>query len=501
MDASPDERAQRLLARAAARGERVPDEDRLLDWLAAPASEAEHVGRYLTEIWSERVDLQEAFPGLHLDADQRERFLLWAHHFAAVEAGAPESLLPAAPDTAHDLAAPARISGRPPIFRRGLTVVGYLRAVLGLGGSARRLAHLARMAGEEVREIAYDHTTSPLDHPWSAAAAAAAAGDATQLDIVALCVNGAQTERLTRALGPAALQGRYRIGLWFWELEHFPPDQAAGFAHVDEVWVTSPFVADAIRAAAPDRVGVHIIPLGTDVAIDHVARGDDITRAQLGLPEGVLLGITFDYASRVARKNPLGLIDAFCRAFPNSFELGRRGPFLVLKTLNNALHPEDAAAVQRAAAAHGRDDIVVIDRQFAFAEQRAFLRELDVLVSLHRSEGYGNSLLEAMGHGHPVIATGYSGNLAFMTDANSWLVPATLVPVPAGTGIYDVDARWADPDLDEAARAMREVALGLETPHVRRRADRARTDVAAELDGRAGAAFILARLATIRAAR
>ena len=150
-------------------------------------------------------------------------------------------------------------------------------------------------------------------------------------------------------------------------------------------------------------------------------------------------------------------------------------------------------------ASGARSDIFVIDRTFGFAEQRALLRELDVLVSLHRSEGYGNSLLEAMGHGHPVIATGYSGNLAFMTADNSWLIPYAYTAVGGDSAIYPAGARWAEPDLDAAAGAMREVVGGLDGYAVRSRAQRGALAVAAINNGSAGAAFIRQRLGEIRA--
>ena len=486
-----------MLARAAAAHEAKPVDP--LAWAGRTGpDDPPGVSRYVTQIWRERVDLQEAFPGLFLDPDQRDRFLLWAHHFAAGEAGTPPELVPAAPPGVTDLAAPV-IDGPPPRLEPGVTVVGYLRAVLGLGGSARRLAHLAELAGERVLARAYDHVGSPLDHPWTDDSQASADD---RNDIAMLCVNGSETARLTRALGPRVLHGRYRIGLWFWELEVLPPAMTEGFAHLDEVWVTSEFVRDAVAAAAPPSVAVRVIPLGTDLATTPADAGLGMKRAAIGLPpNGILLGITFDYSSRVERKNPLGLIDAFRRAFPRPFSLGAdRGPWLVLKTLNAGLHRDDAATVGEAARAAG-PDVIVIDRQFTFPQQRALLRELDVVVSLHRSEGYGNSLLEAMGHAHPVIATGYSGNLAFMTAANSWLIPYVYVSVPAGSTIYPEGVRWADPDLDAAATAMREVVLGLDGDAVRLRAERGAADVAEVNDGSLGAAFIRRRLDEIRADR
>ena len=505
----PDRRTRHLLDQAAIRGEPTPpgDPSGLLAWLGScgPA-DPPGVGRYLTQIWRERTDLQEAFPGLFLDPEQRGRFLLWAHHFAASEADTPPDLVLSPPAGVTGLAAPV-IEGPPPTLQHGTTVVGYLRAVLGLGGSARRLAHLAALAGEVVSARAYDHTGSPLDHPWPDAAGGAGATDGAAVDrndVIVLCVNGSETARLTRALGARALHGRYRIGLWFWELDVLPQSMADGFAYLDEVWVTSSFVLDAVAAAAPPHVSVRVIPLGTDLAVSPAEAGLDISRIRLGLPgDGMLLGISFDYASRVERKNPLGLIEAFRRAFPEPFSLGReRGPWLVLKTLNAGLHPEDAEEVTAAARAAG-DDVLVIDRQFSFPEQRALLRELDVLVSLHRAEGYGNSLLEAMGHGHPVIATGYSGNLEFMSDENSWLVPYLYTAVPAGSAIYPAGSRWADPDLDAAALMMRTVVAGLcsRDGEVLERSARGAADVAAVNDGSSGAAFIRRRLAEIRAGR
>ncbi len=497
----PDRRTRHLLEQAAIRGEPTPpgDPSGLLAWLGScgPA-DPPGVGRYLTQIWRERTDLQEAFPGLFLDLEQRSRFLLWAHHFAASEADAPPELVPAPPAGVTDLAPPV-IDGPPPTLQHGTTVVGYLRAVLGLGGSARRLAHLAALAGEVVSTRSYDHIGSPLDHPWPGAAAD------DRNDVVVLCVNGSETARLTRALGPRALHGRYRIGLWFWELEVLPASMEEGFAYLDEVWVTSSFVRDAVAASAPPHISVQVIPLGTDLAVSPAEAGLDISRIRLGLPgDGMLLGISFDYASRVERKNPLGLIDAFRRAFREPFSLGReRGPWLVLKTLNAGLHPEDSAVVAAAARSAGAD-VMVIDRQFSFPEQRALLRELDVLVSLHRSEGYGNSLLEVMGHSHPVIATGYSGNLEFMTGENSWLVPYRYTTVPAGSAIYPAGSRWADPDLDAAAVMMQAVVAGLcgrDDGEVLIRAARGASDVAAVNNGSSGAAFIRRRLAEIRAGR
>ena len=140
----------------------------------------------------------------------------------------------------------------------------------------------------------------------------------------------------------------------------------------------------------------------------------------------------------------------------------------MIKTFNGDVKPESLAQLERAAA--GRDDIHVIDRFLPVEQKDALLARADAYVSLHRSEGFGLSLAEAMLLGKPAIATGYSGNLQFMTPANSWLAGYELVRVGEGVEMYPPDARWAEPDLDHAAELMREVRAGGDAVAAARRA-------------------------------
>jgi hypothetical protein len=150
------------------------------------------------------------------------------------------------------------------------------------------------------------------------------------------------------------------------------------------------------------------------------------------------------------RKNPFGLVEAYRRAF----EPGD-GAALVIKSINGDLKPIDLERLRFAAA--GRSDVIVIDRYVSGDEQRAYAQHCDAYVSLHRSEGFGFTMAEAMAQGKPVIATRYSGNLAFMTEETSYLVDCEVVPVGRGNDPYSPDAQWGDPDLDHAAAQMRRV--------------------------------------------
>jgi glycosyltransferase involved in cell wall biosynthesis len=174
------------------------------------------------------------------------------------------------------------------------------------------------------------------------------------------------------------------------------------------------------------------------------------SRADLNLPDGFLFLFLFDCFSVVERKNPRALLRAFSQAFsPNE------GPVLVIKAINGDAQPGALEALRQMAS--DREDVVVFDRYYSAEAKNALLARCDCYVSLHRAEGLGLTMAEAMALGKPVIATGYSGNLSFMSRENSWLVDYQLRPIPPGCEPYPVGARWAEPDIEQAARFMREV--------------------------------------------
>ena len=158
----------------------------------------------------------------------------------------------------------------------------------------------------------------------------------------------------------------------------------------------------------------------------------------------------FDLHSVIERKNPMGVIEAFRTAFaPGS------GASLVIKCINRESKPDEYDRLRLAA--RGHPDVHIIDRYVSAQEKDAMLAASDCYVSLHRSEGFGLTPAEAMYLGKPVIATGYSGNLEYMTPrtATSWTT--VLKPIGSRNFPYPADGEWANPDTDHAARLMREV--------------------------------------------
>jgi glycosyltransferase involved in cell wall biosynthesis len=192
-------------------------------------------------------------------------------------------------------------------------------------------------------------------------------------------------------------------------------------------------------------------------------------RVHLGALENRFVFLhSFDYLSVVARKNPIGVIEAYRRAFTPADETA-----LVIKSINAKARPDDHAAVRFAA--RGRDDIVLADARLDAPQNASLIAGADCIVSLHRSEGFGLNLADALALGRPVIATGYGGNLEFMADLPEWLVPYRMVDVGPGQHPYPSDARWADPDLDAAAAIMR--AIRDDSPRANARAEEARRDL------------------------
>ncbi|MFQ3623741.1 MAG: glycosyltransferase, partial [Acetobacteraceae bacterium] len=235
---------------------------------------------------------------------------------------------------------------------------------------------------------------------------------------------------------PRALVSRRRVvGFWFWEGERLPSDWRKGFRFVHEVWTGSRFSAAAIARDFPGTVRVVPLPLAKAPP-----RPAPLSRAELGLPEdAVVVLVSFNLASSCVRKNPEGAIAAFRRAFGD-----RTDRLLLLRIGNPDAFPEDFRWIGSMAA--GAPNIRIDTRPLPTAECHAITAASDIVLSLHRAEGFGLVPAEAMLLGKPVVATGWSGNLDFMDEESAALVPYRLVEARDPRGIYAVPGtRWAEP--------------------------------------------------------
>jgi hypothetical protein len=213
---------------------------------------------------------------------------------------------------------------------------------------------------------------------------------------------------------------------------------------VEELWAPTAHIATALGGHATVPVNTIRLPVAP-------APAEPRTRTDLGLDEGPFLFLfSFDYLSVAERKNALGVIAAFRAAFS-----GGEGAQLVIKCINSEHNPDYHARVRSAVADH--PDVRLIDGYMSPTDNRSLSAACDCYVSLHRAEGFGLGMAEAMWNGKPAIATGYSGNLDFMTAENSLLVDHELVPIGEGFDPYPADGVWAQPSVEHAAAHMRRV--------------------------------------------
>jgi len=257
----------------------------------------------------------------------------------------------------------------------------------------------------------------------------------------------------------------YHIGTWYWELPVVPDWLLTQFDRIDEIWAPSSFVKRSLMRYTDKPIS--IVP--TIVPVFDASAGSEEMRSSFGLPRDTIIFLfTFDFNSTVGRKNPMGVIEAFTRAFPHR---SADDPLLVIKAINLENGPAFEKMLRDAVDRVGG---VLIDSLISAQEMADLFHTSDVYVSLHRSEGFGLGMAEAMAIGKPVIGTAYSGNMDFMNLTNSCLVGYQMRPISSrdhlhNTGmdtIYTEGALWAEPDIGQAAHWMRRLAAD---GHLRRR--------------------------------
>ncbi len=375
---------------------------------------------------------------------ERARRRVWAFYYWLARR---HGLGPSVAGLAAQAAAPAQPAlptpGPPPcaprVFDRarpfGVNLFGYFDTESGVGEVARGLAAMLRAAD-------LPHALLNVEQDWLRRGDRRLRGFSTTQPYAVdlLAVNADQAPQVARGFGLAPGDGRYRIGYWFWELSRLPPSLAASAAWFHELWTASEFCRDAL-AEATSLPTYKVLP--ALVAAPAGLR----TRAALGFGDEFVVLFVFDAASIVKRKNPGALISAFRRAF-QPHEPAR----LVLKTVNAS--PRQRAAFARLA---GPARVEVRDGYVPHGEVLDLLAGCDAYASLHRSEGLGLTLLDALLLGKPVVATRYSGVTEFFDGPGTHPVAHRLVSLPRAHGPYPRGAEWADPDVADAARRLREV--------------------------------------------
>jgi glycosyltransferase involved in cell wall biosynthesis len=329
--------------------------------------------------------------------------------------------------------------GDPQRFVTGVNVCGYLTGELGLGAAAR--GYISALKQLDLPLALNDLTDSVPGLPGRVELPGVPR-KASPYTVNLITVPAQDHEFLVKSIGPAFLLGRYNIGVWFWELPEFPEEYRFVFDEYDELWGGSAFIAETLTKASP--IPVSPIP----PAFLPATEGDrNRGRQRIAADDDTIFLFVFDFWSVQQRKNPLAVIEAFNQAFSPS-ESAR----LVIKSSNSRAYPNYFARMNQLA--QGRR-ITLYDGYWTREEVQDLMAACDVYVSLHRAEGLGLTLLEAMSLGKPVIATGWSGNMDFMTDTNSFPVRYELAPIRQSLFRYEAGQLWAESSVEQAAELMR----------------------------------------------
>ncbi len=465
------------------------DAEAFVAFLAARSTTRPGISRHLEALARRRPDLATSF------ADDDGALRKWAGA-DAVSAGI-WSPRPAEPDdelsqisarrpySTHPHSS-VRIPTRP---ESGLNVVGLLSAQLGIGEQGR-LA-LRAIKGSAIPYSVIDHDDTV--HRREPAVISGEPAHGFRYDIDVLLLNADQIRSTVAGLNRQGKAARPTVGLWAWESPVFPQRFHHAYQFVSEVWVATSYIKETLMpSASAAGVPVHVLPLQFPYVNPRGTFSDPALLSTLGLhPARPYFAFMFDYFSVAERKQPWLAVEAFRRAFPHQ-TLG--GPQMVVKSLNHEFFPLDRERLLRSVG--GRSDVLIVEQYLLPEHRTALIAGAAGYVSLHRAEGLGLTMAEAMGAGTPVVATGWSGNMEFMTHDNSWLVDAELVDIPQTIPHYGGAGQWAHPSVDQAAAHLR--AIVEDPAAARTRAERAVADLNARNSSGADAVFVVDRVRALR---
>lgn len=324
-------------------------------------------------------------------------------------------------------------------YKDGINLIGNIKADTGLGQSCRLVAselehccvpysvyqynQLGLMSTENKQ---FDHKIS-REFPYN---------------INLIHINPHEFGLAVQQLDRSIWDKRYNIGFWLWELEEFPEEWTPCFHCLDEIWAPSEFISNSIRKKT--NLPVVTVPYHVEVEI-----GKEYERKDFNLPEEVFLFLMmYDRTSMTERKNPAAVLKAYKQAFAKDEAAG-----LVIK-INNCTEEEIQSLKTEL---KGWSNVYFITDVLDRDQVNCLIQCVDAVISLHRAEGFGLVLAEAMLLGTPVIATNWSSNTEFMTEETSCLVNYRLVELKEDIGLFKKGSQWADADIDQAAVYMRKL--------------------------------------------
>ncbi|WP_241745136.1 glycosyltransferase [Pseudomonas asiatica] len=327
----------------------------------------------------------------------------------------------------------------------GVNLIGYAYGELGIGEDVRMAAHSLHAAGipftiinvnpgENIRQ--HDHS---VKH-W--------VSEEPKYLFNVVCLTALEHLRVYLERGSSIFSGRYNIGYWPWELHNWPKKWKHCFNLVDEVWASSKHIQRAATAASD--ITVRHMPMAVPSPPLNISKEAIREKYQLPLAESLFI-FSFDGNSHIKRKNPIGILEAFNQAFSDKNEK----VCLVIKCMRPDTQNKDWQSILAQSKTDKR--IRIVDKTLSKQDVMELYQSCDCFVSLHRAEGFGRGIAEALSLGLEVIATNYGGNVDFCEALEAELISFQLTPMKSGDYVEADENLWAEPDLKNAASAMQAV--------------------------------------------
>ena len=312
-----------------------------------------------------------------------------------------------------------------------INYIGFLDGDFGLANAAKSNIQALEKRGIEVKKInfSYKEKTQIEEHDNL---------------ITIIHINPDGLFHLFDDIDLHSLENKYLIAFWAWEFSEIPLETKKYITFFNEIWTPSNFCVDAFSKNS--IVPVIRIPHSIQEKVSY------FSKKELQIPENKFIYLTiFDADSYVERKNPFTTITAFEKIFHKN----NQEACLIIKTKN--LSRFESILKRITDISNNNSSIILIDEKFSNEKLDSLLIHSDCLISLHRSEGFGLTMAEAMQLGKPVIATAYSGNLDFMNSFNSYLVNYKLIEVKEDFGLIKRGMIWADPIMSDASEKIKQV--------------------------------------------
>lgn len=331
----------------------------------------------------------------------------------------------------------------------GVNLIGYAFGRLGIGEDLRMAGKALLQAQVPMTMVDFPPGDNVDTNERSMARYVSTAGE---FAFNIFCLTAEETGRFYAERGRSQFLNRYNIGYWPWELGAWPKEWEMMLELVDEVWVSTQHTYDALKPVC--NKPLQLMPMAVELGSVKKYRSRNKARESFKLnPSATLFCFAFDLNSYIERKNPMACVQAFLKAFPKAdYKASQVG--LVVKVQKPRAPNEAWLELKKIARSDRR--IRVIEQTLDRPTLLALYGASDCYISLHRAEGFGRGMAEALQLGLHVICTGYSGNVDFCQPPYADLVKYRLVRVKKGQYPRSIGQVWAEPNVGHAAQLMRE---------------------------------------------